>query len=291
MAAVTGLVGIHLSFGTYMMLTSALAGITNPLVFIPMLAGGTTWMASRANRSIRNVLYPTFRPASVMSFASSDEHERHLDEAFVARLGDLVREIGTGSGLHTASLVARFPALGRPAVVVRVQVMLPGDVLAGLDRLPIKEGLRRPLDPNRSKERRVASLLAGDNQESRALDRWRRGFSLGAGRARRVSEAEVCNLHQMSELVGAAGRIPSRFSLLAEARRSETPLGLMSINDVEMDASRPLLATARSYVLQRLVVHLYDAQGCEAVICGSEADPTAIVLNGLQAIVHDPKEG
>ncbi len=118
-AAVTGLVGIHLSFGTYVMLTSGLAGITNPLVFIPMLARGTTWMASKANRSIRNVLYPTFVATSVMSFAASDEHNGHLD-AFAARLGELIREIGTGSGPRTASLVARFPGLGRPAVAARL---------------------------------------------------------------------------------------------------------------------------------------------------------------------------
>ncbi len=42
--------------------------------------------------------------------------------------------------------------------------------------------------------------------------------------------------------------------------------------------------------MQRLIAHLFDAQGCEAMICGAEANPTAILLNGLQAIVHDPKE-
>lgn len=117
-AAVTGLVGIHLSFGTYVLLTSGLAGLSNPLLFALMLGGGTTWMASRANRSIRNFLYPTFVATSVMSFASSEDHEQKID-VFVARLRELTREIGTGSNSRTASLVARFPALGRPTVAAR----------------------------------------------------------------------------------------------------------------------------------------------------------------------------
>ncbi len=168
--------------------------------------------------------------------------------------------------------------------------MLPTEALAALDRLPAKEALRRPLASDRSRERRVASLLSGDDKEAAsltvgdALFRWARVEPEG------FAEADVCNLRQMSELVGAAGRIPSRFGVLAEARRSAAAVGVMSLDDVQTDSSGPVLATARNYVMQRLLTHLFNAQGCEAAVCGAEADPAAIFLNGLQAVVHDPNE-
>jgi hypothetical protein len=118
-AAVTGLVGIHLSFGFYMMLTSSLAGLTNPLLLVPLLAGGGGWMTSKANHKIRGVLYPTFVATSVMSLAASDEQPTRID-AFVARIHELIAEIGTGAGPHTASLVGRFPGLGSPALSARL---------------------------------------------------------------------------------------------------------------------------------------------------------------------------
>jgi hypothetical protein len=118
-AAVTGLAGIHLSFGFYMMLTSSLAGLTNPLILVPLLAGGGGWMTSRANQKIRGVLYPTFVATSVMSLATSDEPSTRAG-AFVARIQELVTEIGTKGDLHTASLVGRFPGLGNPALSARL---------------------------------------------------------------------------------------------------------------------------------------------------------------------------
>jgi hypothetical protein len=124
-AAVTGLVGIHLSFGTYMVLTSSLAGLANPLFFIPMLAGGATWMASKANRSIRGVLYPTFVATSVMSYAASDDADLPIT-AFADRVRDLVCEIGTRSDQHVAPLVVRFPGLGNPSVVARLASHVAG---------------------------------------------------------------------------------------------------------------------------------------------------------------------
>lgn len=118
-AAVTGLVGIHLSFGFYTMLTSSLAGLTNPVFLALLLAGGGGWMTSKANQKIRGVLYPTFVATSVMSLAASNDQSTRLD-AFVARIRELVVEIGTGAGPHTAALVGRFPGLGNPALSARL---------------------------------------------------------------------------------------------------------------------------------------------------------------------------
>jgi hypothetical protein len=96
-----------------------LAGLSNPLLFIPMMAGGATWMTGKANRSIRGVLYPTLVASSVMSLAASEKAELPI-QAFLARIGTLINEIGDGAGPHTASLVSRFPALGNPAFSARL---------------------------------------------------------------------------------------------------------------------------------------------------------------------------
>jgi hypothetical protein len=124
-AGVVGLAGIHLSFGTYVMLTSGLAGLSNPFLFVPAVLGGATWMTSKANRSIRNILYPTFVATSVMSHTVSDTHLLPSAE-FAGRTGDLVAQIGTSSGQRLASLVARFPALGRPSLAARLASHVAG---------------------------------------------------------------------------------------------------------------------------------------------------------------------
>jgi hypothetical protein len=124
-AAVTGLVGVHLSFGAYMALTSGLAGITNPLLFIPMLAGGATLMTKKANRSIRSVLFPTLVATSIMSFDETNDQRVNLED-FAARIRDIIMQIEGGSGPNAAQMVARFPSLGRPAMSVRMASHVAG---------------------------------------------------------------------------------------------------------------------------------------------------------------------
>jgi hypothetical protein len=77
-AAVTGLVGIHLSFGTYMLLTSSLAGLTNPVLLVGVLASGGFFLTKNANHSVRSLLYPTLIATSVMSYAGSEGSEQDL---------------------------------------------------------------------------------------------------------------------------------------------------------------------------------------------------------------------
>jgi hypothetical protein len=101
----------HLPFAAYTTMTWGLAGLANPLFFIPVVLGGGTWMARRANRSIRGVLYPTFVATSVMSDLAVDDHELP-SAAFASRIGTLIREINTVSGHQLLSLVGDFPALG-----------------------------------------------------------------------------------------------------------------------------------------------------------------------------------
>lgn len=124
-AAATGLVGLHLGFSTYMFLTWGLAWITNPLVFIPMVIGGGTWMTSRANRGIRGVLYPTLVATSVMANASTEERDLPVAD-FAKRIGSLAGEISTGSGERLGFLVSRFPGLGRPPIASRLMRHVTG---------------------------------------------------------------------------------------------------------------------------------------------------------------------
>ena len=169
--------------------------------------------------------------------------------------------------------------------------MLQADALAALDRIPSKEALQRPLTPDDTAARRTARLLAGHDGGAEAMTvgdalfRWARVEPEG------LADADVVGLRGTSELLAAAGRLPKRFGLAAEAGRSAAGVAARSLGEMSPVDGSPLLGTARAYVIQRLFVHLFDAQGCEAAICGAEADPTAILLNGLQAVVHDPVQG
>lgn len=112
-AAVTGLVGIHLSFGTYIFLTSSLAGLTNPLLLIGALAGGGFFMTKNANHSVRGLLYPTLIATSVMSYAGSEGPEPDL-QPLISRIDELKAKISTSDGPEAGRFVSRFPVLGRP---------------------------------------------------------------------------------------------------------------------------------------------------------------------------------
>lgn len=118
-AGIAGIVGVHLSFATYMILTSAMAGLTNPFVFIPMIAGGGAWMASKANRSIRGALYPTFVATAVLAYTTSDDRKRDLT-AFRNRMATLISAIDSATGMQLISLVQQFPGLGSPRLLARI---------------------------------------------------------------------------------------------------------------------------------------------------------------------------
>ena len=164
--------------------------------------------------------------------------------------------------------------------------MLPADALEALDRLPSAEALRRPLMPGDTSARRTARLLAGDVSGDQSMTIGDALFRWARVEPEALAESDIAGLHRMSEMVASVGRIPRRFGLAAEAARSAFTLSGESFTDGDQ-----VLVTARTYLIQRLLGHLFDAQGCEVVVCGAEADPTAILLNGLQAVVHDPLTG
>ena len=118
-AVVTGLLGVHLSFGTYTALVSSLAGLSNPLVMVGVVAGGATWMTRKANRSIRAVLYPTFVATSVMSNACREEEDLPAKE-FASRIGSLIDQIESADGQHLDRLMTSFPRLGSVSLQARL---------------------------------------------------------------------------------------------------------------------------------------------------------------------------
>lgn len=118
-AGITGLVGLHLSFGVYTALTAGLAGLSNPLFFVPALLGGGAWMTSRANRSIRSMLYPTLVASSIIAHTAAEVSSQDV-RAFAQRITELLPFINGASDVRTAGLIRRFPELGSPPSLARL---------------------------------------------------------------------------------------------------------------------------------------------------------------------------
>lgn len=162
------------------------------------------------------------------------------------------------------------------------------DFIESLNGLPAKEALRRPLNPAHTGQRRVANLLAGAAGEDASMTIGDAIFRWARVEPEALAEAEVVELQRTSDLVAAAGRLPKRFSLGLEATRSAANL---TLTDLPWPVTETAPALATSYLMQRLVGHLFNAQDCEAQICGLEADPGAMLINGLSGIVPDPRLG
>jgi hypothetical protein len=118
-AGITGLVGIHLSFGVYTALTAGLAGLANPLFFVPAVLGGGAWLTNRANRSIRSMLYPTLVASSVMAHTAAEVPSQDVQE-LVRRIAELLPVIDSANDIRAAGLLHRFPELGNPPPFARL---------------------------------------------------------------------------------------------------------------------------------------------------------------------------
>ena len=126
MATVTGLVGVHLSFHTYMALTSLMAGFANPLIFLPLLAGGGAWMRAKANRSVRGMLFPTLVATSVLADTTGAASPGFGVADIARRLSVLIDEIDGATGARRSHLVRRYPGLGSPSRATRVASHVAG---------------------------------------------------------------------------------------------------------------------------------------------------------------------
>jgi hypothetical protein len=117
--SVTSFIGITLPFSSYMALTSLVAGIANPFIFIPAIAGGGAWMTSKANRSIRGTLYPILVTNSILASSTENDQDSATSD-FESRIGELIYEINNSNGSHLISLIRQFPGLGSPPLSAKL---------------------------------------------------------------------------------------------------------------------------------------------------------------------------
>jgi len=113
-ATVGGLVGLPLPFSVYVMATSLLAFITNPLVVLAVAAGGSTWLVKSANKRMRAELLPllvTFAAAETQSTTHSRRPVRDL----AVHLANRYQEFLASDPELRAQLRRAFPAFRDPA--------------------------------------------------------------------------------------------------------------------------------------------------------------------------------
>ena len=92
-ANVVGLVGLTLPFSAYLMMTSSLAFITNPLVVLVAVVGGGARLVTLANRRMRAELVPLLVAfAALKSKLMADAEARARSRALVEHLADRYRE-------------------------------------------------------------------------------------------------------------------------------------------------------------------------------------------------------
>ena len=82
LATLAGLVGLTLPFSVYIGLTSTIAVISNPLFFVPVVAGGGWWLYSYQNHKMRRRLAPLVVAQSVLAYLGGGANGiDHADEA------------------------------------------------------------------------------------------------------------------------------------------------------------------------------------------------------------------
>jgi hypothetical protein len=151
--------------------------------------------------------------------------------------------------------------------------MLSPEEFQWLNNAPVKEALYYPIQHNVSRGQRAASLLAGDiTHDASKLTIGDMLFRWARVEQEALDESGFTYLKQVSDLFGAVGKLPKRFSLFDESVRSAEQIVASDL--------------ATMYVEQRIAGQIFQAQGCEASICGASS-ATDVLINGLQAVVHN----
>jgi hypothetical protein len=112
-STVGGLVGITLPFFVYVIATSLLAFVTNPLVVLAAVGGGSAWLVKWANRRMRAEILPllvAFAAAKAEDTAEARSHVRDL----ARHLSDRYQEFLDGDPKRRAQLRRAFPAFRHP---------------------------------------------------------------------------------------------------------------------------------------------------------------------------------
>jgi nucleotide-binding universal stress UspA family protein len=107
-AGAAGIIGLTLPFSVYVMATSLLACLVNPVVLsVATVGGGVFWVRS-ANRRMRAELVPLLVAFAAMK--SADPEARGRSRALVAHLANRYREFLDGGRVRRAQLRQAFPA-------------------------------------------------------------------------------------------------------------------------------------------------------------------------------------
>jgi hypothetical protein len=113
MAAVAGAVGVTLPFSAYLMATSMLAFMTNPIVLLAGLGGAGWWLTQKANNQIRARLTPILVTTAVISQGLNTEHQDYVTE-LAAHMARRYKEFLDSSGETRRVLKRAFPAFVDP---------------------------------------------------------------------------------------------------------------------------------------------------------------------------------
>jgi hypothetical protein len=111
-ANAVGLVDLTLPFSAYLMVTSLLAFITNPLVVLVAVVGGGARLVTLANRRMRAELVPLL--VAFAAVKSADPEARGRSRALVEHLTDRYQEFLSGDHDRRAQLLRAFPAFRAP---------------------------------------------------------------------------------------------------------------------------------------------------------------------------------
>jgi purine-cytosine permease-like protein len=80
LAAIAGIIGLTLPFAFYTTLTSFMALLANPIIFIPGILGLGAFMTRRANKKIRNALLPTIITQLAVSSLNPGETQKKSEQ-------------------------------------------------------------------------------------------------------------------------------------------------------------------------------------------------------------------
>jgi hypothetical protein len=107
-AGAAGIIGLTLPFSVYLIATSLLAGVANPLVLLVLIVGGGAWWTRSANRRMQAELVPLLVAFAAMK--SVDPEARGRSRALVAHLADRYQEFLNSDRDRRAQLRQAFPA-------------------------------------------------------------------------------------------------------------------------------------------------------------------------------------
>lgn len=108
-ASIAGAFGLTLPFKFYILATSSLAFLSNPVTLAVLAVGGGAWLRSRANRSIRERYLTVLVALAVVARSSPSDHVDPVD-AFIAHARARYREFVVADASRQRLYRSAFPS-------------------------------------------------------------------------------------------------------------------------------------------------------------------------------------